>query len=158
MHAVTLYQPYPTLLACGAKQLFSHSLTAKPELGEEIAIHAAIRPVAAAYSTGYVDGYMRDPRMATFMLAALSGYPVAYGAVVAIARVREVVPTSGFDFSDHERPLGIDSRNDWVWIFESIRAIKPIEARGYQGLWTWEPPSELEYLSFAPVTFSPSTG
>lgn len=154
MHAVSFYQPYPTLLACGAKRLISNSLAAKPQPGEQIAIHATRTPVAQAYSARYVEGYMRDPRLATFTLAALSGYPVAYGAVVAIATVREVVPTEGFEFSEYERPLGIDHRNDKVWLFEAIKAIRPVVARGNPGLWIWEPPVEMEYLNLPPVLFS----
>jgi hypothetical protein len=157
MHTISLYQPYPTLLACGAKRMISNSLFASPQTGEEIAIHAMKTPVARVYGTKYVEAYMSDPCLARFSLAALSGYPVAYGAVVAIATVRDVVSTDGFEFPDHERPLGIDSRNKRVWMFESIRAIRPIAARGLPGLWIWEPPTDLEYLDLSPVMFSATT-
>jgi hypothetical protein len=154
MRAISLYQPYPTLLACGAKRMITNRYSARPRPGDEVAIHATKTPLAQVYSAKYVEGYMRDPRLATFTLAALSGYPVAYGAIVAIAKVREAVSTAGFAFPEHEGPLGIDSRSEVVWLFESVRAIRPIAAQGMQGLWSWEPPAQLEYLRLPPVTFS----
>jgi hypothetical protein len=154
MHAISLYQPYPTLLACGAKRKISNSYYARPSPGEEIAIHATITPVGQAYSAEYVEEYLNDPRLSTFTRAALSDYPVAYGAVVATATVREVVGTDRFEFPEHERPLGIDARNEVVWLFQPVRAIGPIMARGNKGLWIWEPSAQPEYLALPAVTFS----
>jgi hypothetical protein len=36
----------------------------------------------------------------------------------------------------------------YLWILQDTRAIKPVPMRGAQGLWKWEPTSELEYVEF----------
>ena len=46
MLALTLWQPYATLIACGAKTIETRSWAAPESLiGQRLAIHAAVRPV-----------------------------------------------------------------------------------------------------------------
>ena len=158
MKAITLWQPWASLIAAGVKTSETRSRAAPQSLwGERIAIHAAKLPMN-------IIGY----DLAKTHLAAVQER-IPMGAVVATARLRYcgqvteeesshplihgkatcTVKTRGgwyHDFVDHQRHdgLGDYSLGRWVWFLDDIQRILPvIPARGYQGFWEWTPPEQI---------------
>ena len=149
MRAITLWQPFASLVACGHKTVETRSWSPPRSLiGERIAIHAAGRPT------------QRSEMIAvSSCLPALSPInvtePFPRGAVVATARLveaGEVVfrsPTARahwVSFRDgkagHEAicACGDYSVGRWLWFLEDIECVDPpVPARGYQGWWEWTP-------------------
>ena len=161
MPAITLHQPWASLIAVGLKTSETRSWAAPRKLwGKDLRIHAGkhivpyeslpcglVRDCHDSFGPG-PDGYLSLPR----------------GAVVATARLKNCVQV--FEWTDDAdgQPralasasptssiivdIAIDGRGDysvgrWVWQFGLIeRLAEPIPARGYQGIWTLkceEPP------------------
>lgn len=145
MRAITLWQPWASLVAVGAKRYETRSWPAPKTLrhGDLLAIHAAARP----------GGWPDDGETIDAMIAALFPKPGALpglglveldelprGAVLAVAcfrgcyraeEVRDTLPEDELLFGDW-------GRWRYGWKLEIVRAFDtPIPARGYQGLWNW---------------------
>ncbi|MCY3851804.1 MAG: hypothetical protein OXF75_13560 [Acidimicrobiaceae bacterium] len=153
MKAITLWQPYASLVAARIKASETRGWP-PPEsvIGERIAIHAAARRLTA-------PAHNRLPfpvREAAFPLWLNSGWRMPYGAVVATAtvtaagrvidRIRNgsegtiLSQDEGTVYHFEDDGLGDYSVGRWVWSLEDVEPLaEPVPARGQQGIWNWEP-------------------
>lgn len=145
MKAITLWQPWASLLAIGRKKHETRSWKTKHR--GWIAIHAAKRfdglvmTACGRFSeelkeTGYRLGYVRPP----------------LGAVVAVAKLERLIHCGSNrqilipDFYE-ALPYGDYSPGRWVWIFSEIIPVEPaIPATGGQRVWNWDAPGTIQLL------------
>ena len=153
--AITLWQPWASLVAVGVKKLETRSWYTKHR--GSIAIHAAAK----------------SPKLDTLMdeSATLKLINIVYewcrctpdalphGAVIAVANLTECYKVNrhlpGFgseldiDLRDHNSGITVSSNSieylcgdfligRYAWEFKNVVRIAPIPAKGKQGLWTWE--------------------
>mgnify|MGYP001448991868 CR=1 FL=1 len=146
MKAITLWQPWASLVAVGAKRYETRSWPAPKTLrvGDLLAIHAAGR----SYDISEIDTDGKLLRACqTRRVWPLIALP--HGEVVAICRFGGCHRTGLLAPDEEEQVVGDWSPGRYAWLLERVCRLAPtIPARGYQGLWDWEPPSELrEQLS-----------
>lgn len=147
MKAITLHQPYATLMAVGAKTFETRSWQTYHR--GTIAVHAA--------KTQENDGLFWYEPIASMLKQHGYNDPseLPYGKVVSIHMLRACFPTplvSGQSMSWGQITLPPDwpeSRfgnyepGRYAWHMSLIEALDPpIAARGRQGLWNWERPGE----------------
>ena len=142
IYAITLHQPWASLIAAGAKRVETRSW-APPQhlLGQHIAIHA-----------GQSQNFVGSPMLPAFN-AAVARYlgstwdrSIPLSAVVAVAQL-----AGATQIEEHTRlPTGDEllfgdyQIGRWMWRLEDVRPIDPpIRARGYQRVWRWTPPTDL---------------
>lgn len=131
MKAITLHQPWATLIALGIKRHETRTWKPSLQVGELLAIHAGMQTNALA---------MRD-----FDLD-LKGLVITNGAVLAVTRFMGVRSTNdgadGVSLNDY--CAGDWSPGRYAWRLELLCVFdKPVPARGMQGLWNWEPPAPI---------------
>ena len=130
MKALTISQPYASLIAYGEKWVENRSWPTK---------YRGPMVIHAGKGTQYLT---RDEMLQ-------QGYPI--GSVVAVAdiqacvrvdwtdtQIQEALPDwcTVWEFLDHKHTEG-----PWCWILGNIRRMTaPIDTRGSQGLWNWVPP------------------
>lgn len=141
MKALTLTQPWATLVAIGAKRIETRSWNTR--YCGLVAIHAAKAFPKDAKALVNASGFR----------LALMGEKIDFGAVVAIVRLVDCCPTvdrilnpaypSVFRKYPHldteqERAFGNYEPGRWAWVLEFVhRFEKPILAKGALGLWEW---------------------
>lgn len=157
MKAISLWQPYPTLVMCGAKPYETRTRAAPAALiGHRIAIHAAGRKPSVAgdllKSIEYCLKIHRRPAIAQLPRGCIIGTAVIAGAyrcgqqvigrdgpmVEIVQTIPESAPIAGFiridDYGDY-------SAGRWAWRLVDIQEYPyPIPVRGRQGWWNWDPP------------------
>ena len=170
MKAITLWQPWASLIAVGVKTSETRSWAAPQSLwGERIAIHAAKRLFLFKDTEGWPNELQDAVSDMIDREYAMWKGNLPLGAVVATARLRYcgqvteeesshplihgkakcAVKARGVwyhDFVDHQRHdgLGDYSLGRWVWFLGDVQRILPvIPARGYQGFWEWTPPEQI---------------
>ncbi len=168
MKAISLTQPWATLVAIGAKQIETRSWST-PYRGE-LAIHAAkglgsvggkrglaalcgtepFCSVLTAWGTEYAKTY-RD-------LADMVARPLTpFGAVIAIAELVDVQPmrrrsrygfqvigktASEWQLTDQELAFGDYGPGRYAWLLRNVRMLEtPVPAVGALGLWEWDEPN-----------------
>ena len=168
MKAISLHQPWASLIALGYKIIETRSW--KPPawlIGQRIAIHAAkrkMRPDEDGW--GYSDKiYLRDkglPVVESVTIGSLvdsfhwgASNPCPLGMVVATAVLTkavqvECVANDRAYYIDGDGPLrtlesvptdiyGDFSPGRWLWFLEDVERLpEPIAAVGHQGFWNWE--------------------
>ena len=132
MKAISLTQPWASLVAVGAKRIETRSWRPSSAVGEEIAIHAS-------------KGFPLDCRQLceqTLFARSLkrSWMQLPVGSVVAVARVVSFDTTERLLASGELTPLeeafGNYGPHRFGWRFEDIRPLStPIECRGALGIW-----------------------
>lgn len=151
MKAITLFQPWASLVASGAKKIETRSWPApKSIIGQRLAIHASRR---RPDPDAWVPWEIEEISAATG--SAMLDLPL--GAVVATALVAGAYRSSGciigapgfvgLNGSQNGSParaeIAMDDWGDfswgrWLWVLDEIEAISPpIPARGMQGVWEW---------------------
>ena len=159
--AITLTQPWASLVAVGAKRVETRSwrpFASQLRPGDRIAIHAAkgwtaenrnictTEPFRSAIRTAYRAGlfcYLPQPDMRL----------LPRGQVIALARFVRAVPGNApaiDNLSDQELAFGYYGPGRWAWFLDDVRPIEPIAASGRLGLWDWEVPDWLTYLEPVP--------
>lgn len=128
--ALTVWQPWASLLAAGVKEYETRSWSTRYR--GLIAIHAAKRQPDTDYRR-LIGGRGNMPD------------PLPVGAVVALARLVDVVPTDtlrakpGFMASQEAR-LGDYAPGRFAWQMKIVEQYDPpLPAQGKQGLWDWTP-------------------
>lgn len=144
MKAITLWQPWASLLAIGPKKYETRSWKTKHR--GWIAIHAAKRFDRLVMDTcakfneeleemGYRVGYVRPPLGAVVAVAKLIYCGETRCAVNLVADLHEVLP-----YGDY-------SLGRYVWIFSEIIPVEPaIPAIGGQRVWNWDAPGTIQLL------------
>lgn len=160
MKALTLHQPYASLVAHGHKSIETRSW--QTHYRGSLAIHAGRRKV------GIEEGAPWGPLMHPTRPGLLADHvrPLPLGAVVATCQLAACVPIIG----PCESRAGLAVRSDdgmlwmtrdgdeippwvydqidygdfapggWAWLLVDIRRLDPpVPAKGRQGLWEWTP-------------------
>lgn len=146
MKALTLTQPWATLVALGVKTIETRSWSTSYR--GPLAIHAATS--FPAWARGFarttarrdlyamareLDGDIFDPKV------------LPRGAVLCAVRLMDVVSTSepGFDrFYTGEVEYGDYSPGRFAWYLSHLHRLPdPIPAKGALGLWEWTPRAEV---------------
>lgn len=155
MKALTIYQPWATLILIGAKPYeFRKRKPPKSLIGERIAIHASARAVRKSEVERLLvrtNGKLENtpclhPKIASralrTMLEDLSILPL--GHVVCTAVLGEPKPgiECAKEFGLKVPETGNDSERDdhfhWGWPLTDIEPLEPpLLARGQQGFWNW---------------------
>ena len=158
MNAITLWQPWASLIAQGHKQIETRSwMPPNRAMEQPIAIHAAKRLV----KPNDVDDETRAKVEELMGWAWYMDVP-SYGVVVATATltariyVQHGSPSdviagcvdvlkdrfSIYEFPPHEYLFGDFTPGRWLWILTDVQPVDPPQpARGKQGIWQWEPSS-----------------
>ena len=143
MKALTIWQPWASLLVSGQKKYETRSWATAYR--GPIAIHAAMRPVRRTIDALVAD--RGDGWTALDYFDALFMHPgsineLPTGAVIGKALlVRCNLITEDFmaRLTQQELALGDFSLGRYAWEFEQMtQFIAPIPARGAQGLWYWD--------------------
>lgn len=162
MKAITLWQPYASLVAIGAKPHETRSWATSYR--GQIAIHAGMKPAheldgMTSEAICIAFGWPYDPYGEEMSTAArIKALP--HGAVVATATLTECwqvvrhTPTAvilrqsngvGEDKISIDAPylmFGDYRVGRYIWALTDIRELPvPVPAKGKQGLWNWEVPA-----------------
>lgn len=143
MKALTLTQPYASLVACGAKKVETRSW--KTSYRGPLAIHAAktfagIGGMNGAWGFYFVNG-VHDVLRSHFGYKSPRDLPL--GAVVATVELVDVDTTwnVGQSIDNFERIYGDYGPGRYAWVLENLKRLDtPIPAKGRQGLWEWRQP------------------
>lgn len=134
--ALSLTQPWASLMAIGAKKIETRSW--KTSYRGLVAIHAS-------------KGFPKDARKLTcndeqFFQALISGgyysvHELPLGAILAVGNLTACIRTDALIVEDkQERLFGNYSAGRYAWVFENVRRLpEPIPAKGALSLWTPEP-------------------
>lgn len=159
MKALTVYQPWATLIAIRAKTI--ETRTRSTSYRGPIAIHAAARRPEAWLQVG--PWWISDhgtPSYPFWMSRASDGgrdfeeHHLPLGCIVATCVLADVRPIESFPGGsgfrgtveevtrlDHERAFGDFTPGCFAWLLDDIVQLdEPIPARGQQGLWNWDAP------------------
>ena len=133
MKALTLWQPWATLIAIGDKPYETRSWPTRYR--GPLAIHAA--------KTG--EGIKRcDGDRAIEQPLSQAGYSLdtlPVGVIVCTAHLTEVLTSDEAVRRNLADPFGDYSPGRFAWHLIDIRRLQPpIPATGHQGLWEWTPP------------------
>lgn len=142
MKAVTLWEPWATLVAVGAKQFETRSW--KTSHRGELAIHASVRrDVLKRLLSDEPLGEDAEPLRAILKRLGLSKQgQFGFGCVVAIVDLVGVMSTTNANPTVDEEAVGDWRPGRFAWQLRNVRRQDPpIEARGAQLLWEWTPPS-----------------
>lgn len=150
MKAISLTQPWATLVAIGAKRIETRSWATSYR--GPLAIHASMgyprwaretcEEPAFARALGHLDpaGLLRGYILATAVLVdcvstdhAISGrFEGRPGCLLLSPRAEYTVGPDEYEFGDY-------SEGRWAWILEDVKPLSgPVRARGFQQLWNWE--------------------
>jgi hypothetical protein len=153
MKALTLWQPWATLVAHGVKPFeFRRWPAPRFVVGQTIAIHAAARPLkldelGALYSRLKNDagwGLEMDAAAAMALVEQMHATwdQVPRSAVLCTAKLAACVKVGDLPSikAAPERAAEIDP-NMWAWRLADVQRFEPwIPAKGAQGFWDWLPP------------------
>lgn len=158
MKALTVQQPYATLMACGAKRI--ETLRWPTEFRGEVAICAAETFSDQERETLH-DCYLK----AALLVALQEGYwhepELPLGCVVAVGTLVDCVqmgPAFYRWYADlltpWERALGSYAPNRYAWVFQNVSALRdPVPISDQRALWEWRPAS---YGDPRPITVAPA--
>lgn len=132
MRAITLYQPWASLIAAGVKDRETRSWPPPQYLvGQRIAIHAGLRVEADVPETF-------DAEVAHHLGAAWRS-TVPRGAVVAIVRLSGWAATGELVRQGLVDAWGDYSPGRYAWLLREIEPLDPpAYVRGQRGIWEWD--------------------
>lgn len=143
LKALTLTQPWATLMAVGAKRIETRSWLT--EYQGPLVIHAA-----KGFPQWAEDECDYEPFSQTLNEAGYPWHPgtkhnrrhLPTGQVIAVGWLDRVERIStNYEVATLERTFGNYASGRYAWRFERIyRLTTPIDARGSLGLWNWQPP------------------
>ncbi len=140
MKALSLWQPWATMIALGLKQFETRSWST--EYRGPLAIHAA--KVWTREQREFTQQLFDDPCIGAMLKA--HGYTtpeqLPLGGVVCTVKLRKIIGTNEATLSANgidtiERMLGDYSAGRYAWQMLDVKRIEPVPCRGYQGLWEW---------------------
>lgn len=139
MRAITLWQPWASLVAVGAKKYETRSWPAPKTLprGSLLAVHAA--NANSSPMTDTMFWALDDAKPDAYVGDELN-FDLPRGALLAICRFEFCAPAEDFisTVDATEQAFGDWSAGRWVWRLRVLHRFRePIPARGYQGLWNW---------------------
>lgn len=149
MKALTLTQPWATLVAIGAKRIETRSWSTSYR--GPLAIHAA--KGYPCWARGTCDeGPFRKALGNLDPQGLHCGYVLATATLVAIVPTEAVIEfsfdrgvflgellTEGFPLSPEELAFGDYAEGRYAWLLKGVKPLPvPVPARGRLGLWNWE--------------------
>lgn len=147
MKAITLTQPWATLVAIGAKRIETRGWSTSYR--GPLAIHAGkgLGPVGG--KKGLMSLCRSEPFRSVLLAAGILGTPaLPLGAIVATCELVAVVETAWFTthdywpaypLTDQERAFGDYTPGRFAWLLADVKPLPdPIPAKGALGLWDWQ--------------------
>jgi activating signal cointegrator 1 len=153
MRALSLRQPWASLIAIGAKKVETRSWSTRYR--GPIAIQASRRftdsdlAACGGIAPGAKIEVNREPGAFARVLGA-AGYRQASDfptgkivAIIELLEVRRIEPSWLEELSVQERAFGDYSTGRYAWMLGPVRRLPhPVAARGHLGLWRWNPPED----------------
>jgi activating signal cointegrator 1 len=155
MKAITLTQPYATLIALGQKKIETRSW--QTSYRGPLAIHAGkgLGPVGGKMGLFRLCSAEPFASVLRAWHAFAPSYPEVWlprGAIVATCDLVDCVPTTyvrsvkivrrgvyEWLWTENEKAFGDYADGRWAWLLSNIRALpEPIPAKGALSLWEWE--------------------
>lgn len=128
MKALTIWQPWASMIASGEKQYETRSWETRYR--GPLAIHAGLGDMTKELFE--CNSFYREALHRSSVPALPSG------GVLCIVILVECLPTDGLSISQKEQNFGDFSSGRFAWKLEMVeRFEKPIPAIGKQGLWDW---------------------
>jgi hypothetical protein len=141
MKALTLTQPWATLVAIGAKKvetrswstnyrglLAIHAAKGFPELAQQVCFTEPFRSVLLHQSSARII-WNRQTKSSDFPL----------GQVIAIAQLVNVIAVEKYLAVGQEAAFGDYSAGRFAWILKDLKILEtPVSAKGSLGLWNWD--------------------
>ncbi len=138
MKAITVHQPWASLIAAGRKRYETRSWAPPDALrGQRIAIHAGL---GFTYFTRHtiIGMTMRSLHGPAWDTSLPAGAVVATATLADWQRTQAVVCSLSVD----DLAFGDFSNDRWAWDLRDVEPLyPPMPARGRQRLWEWEPPA-----------------
>jgi len=156
--ALTLYQPWATMVAIGAKMIETRSWPT--DYKGTLAIHAGknrryLSRIGDQFMAQQLLAQLLPEQKAKFPATWLQPYPL--GAIVAICELVHCRQVDRYDWmgqqrgwlagqkfwpaTNQEKMLGDYTPGRYMWFLDNIRIFEqPITCKGYQGLWDWDCP------------------
>ena len=151
MYAITLHQPWASLIALGIKTVETRSWPAPALLvGQTIAIHAGKRLVVRPGDA--IERELRARWGEDWRVIISTGAVVATAVLAGMARVKHANLLEGCAVHDPGAEIGcaagtgrtpIDPWGDfspgrWLWFLDDVEALpEPVPAVGRQSFWRW---------------------
>ncbi|HEY8881901.1 MAG TPA: ASCH domain-containing protein [Dermatophilaceae bacterium] len=160
MKALTIYQPWATLITLGVKRMETRSWDTK--VRGPVAIHAGLAWPCRLGQRVEVGPYEVERDQSGLLLRGpfmAWPYRLPMGAVVAIGDLFQTRSTTNPEHcpDDWERSLGDHSPGRFAFSFASIsRMVEPIPAVGRQRFWAWDMPAGLVLRAVARLAVPPS--
>lgn len=158
MKAITIWQPWASLIAIGAKQYETRSWATNYR--GQIAIHAAAKDIKRIYKELFPcsdyefhpSHIMKEQFCDTIKACGLNENKLPTGCIIATAELVDCYKiTKRLTFAEKEKTISIQEMSekellfgDWTpgryaWEIANIKILdKPIRAKGQQRLWNWE--------------------
>lgn len=137
MKAITIHQPYASLIAMGLKQYETRHWETRYR--GKIAIHAGKKNLCVSpFQTTHLFGTMSKPVYEKLQPVILEGRDLPVGAIVAIADLTDCIKMSEkviCSMPELEQKVGHWDINRFAWKLENVQAIEPTAWKGAQGLW-----------------------
>jgi len=142
MKVLTLWQPWATLVAIGAKRIETRSWST--QYRGPLAIHSAA-------SFKGLEACSHEPFRSTLESYGFSvPFALPHGCIVGICELTDILPTEDIRdvIESRELAFGNYGNGRFAWLLENVRQLEPpIQAKGKQGLWAWkEPPTQFANL------------
>lgn len=143
MKALSLWQPWASLVACGVKTIETRSWAPPQEtIGQRIAIHATkvgpsfMEPIFRHEAEAALGTSIRDlPRGAVLCTAMLTGASQVEQVYLTTDGYNIVETSTGRYNADNWGDFAVGR---WLWFLSDVRTLKkPQNARGRQRLWGW---------------------
>ena len=144
MKALSLWQPWASLVAFGEKKVETRCWTTKYR--GPIAI-ASTRTIPRWLGESRKSQDFHDALVTTMYERGIE--TLVRGSVLCVAELVDIQETSVVrdDLSQREQLFGNYEDGRYAWFLENIRRLKvPISVKGNRLLWNWEPPN-LEFIS-----------
>lgn len=150
MKAITIHQPWATLMAMGLKRIETRSWATSYR--GSLAIHAAKTFPAYARAACWNEAISKALGGPLVRSSNMLDWGIEFekyvkalplGCIVATCELvrcieTEMIPRYVQPFTEHERALGNYEPGRYGWLTENMVAVKPpIAAVGAQGLWEW---------------------
>lgn len=151
MKALSLTQPWATLIAIGAKRVETRSWSTNYR--GTIAIHASKGMPRWAREFAYADPAGSALNIAGIRLGG-DCRALPRGAIIAVARLTGIAPTVDFvamsqGLLRHEIDFGDYGPDRFGWVLTDVVALRePVPCKGMLGLWT-VPPAVVERIEAA---------
>lgn len=135
MKAISLWQPWATLIAIGAKHFETRSWATNYR--GPLAIHAAKRRVDPGEWSTAIHCALSQMGMGWY------GEQLPYGCIVCTVDLVDCLRTeaaikSSF-FGGDEIHFGDYSPGRFAWRLDNVQTVGNVPARGSQGFWNWTP-------------------